>query len=76
MSNRLTHVDIEGLIKEDRYYFDGTLTICILETHTGFKVVGHTAPIDPKNFDVETGKEYAYQNAFDQLWELEGYKRK
>ena len=39
----------------------------------GFKVVGKSAPASPENFDPEKGRELAYEDAFRQLWPLEGY---
>ena len=49
------------------------LTICILTMQNGFTVVGKSAPASAENFDPETGKTFAYQNAIEQLWLLEGY---
>lgn len=48
-------------------------TICVLTMKNGFEVVGESACVDPANFDYELGKKYAYENAFNKLWQLEGY---
>jgi hypothetical protein len=34
---------------------------------------GKAAPASPENFDPEVGKRYAYEDAFRELWPLEGY---
>lgn len=75
-SNKLTPQIIEGLVKDHRYFQDGALTICVVTTVTGFKVVGKSCPIDSKDFDLALGQKYSYEDAVNQLWELEGYKRK
>lgn len=50
-----------------------TVTICALTTLNGFTVIGHSACIDPANFDAELGRQIAHTQARDQLWELMGY---
>lgn len=49
------------------------LTVCTIAMQNGFFVVGITAPADPRNYDRDVGERYAYENAFKQLWQLEGY---
>ena len=39
----------------------------------GFGVRGESACVDPRNFDEAIGRSIAYENAFDKLWQLEGY---
>lgn len=48
-------------------------TICAIKMKNGFLVLGKSAPVSPLNFNAEVGKRIAYQNAFDQIWALEGY---
>lgn len=74
--SKLTREELERLIVKTTYFVDDVLTICVVTTETGFKVVGKSSPIDPKNFDLELGKQYSFDDAVRQLWELEGYKRK
>jgi hypothetical protein len=50
-----------------------TLTICIIKMVNGFTVVGESACADPANFDAQIGAELAHANAFEKLWQLEGY---
>lgn len=46
------------------------LTICLLTTHSGFTVVGKSAPMDPMNYNRDLGIQLAYEDAFRQLWPL------
>lgn len=50
-----------------------TLTICILTMQNGFTVVGKSAAASPENFDKAIGERVAYDDAFRQVWALEGY---
>ena len=52
---------------------DTTCTICNITMVNGFGVRGESACVDPRNFDQAIGREIAYENAFQKLWELEGY---
>lgn len=49
------------------------VTICIIILENGFKVEGVSACVDPANYNEEIGRECAYENAFNKIWELEGY---
>ena len=49
------------------------VTICIIILQSGFKVEGVSACVDPANYDQELGQKYAYENAYEKLWQLEGY---
>ena len=73
--NRITQESIKSRIDGVRYIRPSgtTMTICIIRMVTGFSVTGQSACVDPANFNVSKGEEIAYENAFDKLWELEGY---
>jgi hypothetical protein len=49
------------------------LTITILVLKNGFTVIGKSAPASAENFDAETGKKFAYEDAMRQLWPLMGF---
>lgn len=49
------------------------VTICIIILENGFKVEGVSAYVDPVNYNEDIGRECAYENAFNKIWELEGY---
>ena len=71
---RVTEESIKSKIDHVKYYNPvGSLTICVITMRNGFHVVGISAPADKRNFDPQVGERYAYENAFKQLWQLEGY---
>lgn len=70
---RVTEESIKDKIASSEYIMHGQLTICVLTMSNGFMVHGVSASASPSNFDAEVGKRYAFDNAFRQLWPLEGY---
>ena len=66
---------LESLIERVEYqrHEDTTLTHCVIHLKNGWVQDGSSACIDPNNFDVDIGRKIAYENAFDKLWQLEGY---
>lgn len=54
----------------------GLLTICVLVLRNGFTVTGESACASPENFDAETGRQVARQNAINKIWPLLGYQLK
>lgn len=73
----LTLDDLEALVSDELYHFfpGTTLTVCCLILDTGFTVTGESACIDPANFDPETGRRIARNEAINKLWQLEGYRQ-
>lgn len=49
------------------------VTICIIILENGFKVEGTSACVDPKIYNEAIGRQEAYKNAFEKIWEKEGY---
>lgn len=49
------------------------LTLCVLVMCNGFIVIGKSAPADPRNYDSQLGRDFAYEDALRQAWQLEGY---
>ena len=72
---RLTPNYIDSLIQTVRYHvFPGTTTtVCCIELPNGFTVTGDSACASPANFNAQVGREIAYRNAREKIWELEGY---
>ena len=72
---KLTKEHLENLIADASYHrLDGTtVTICALTLRSGFVVTGESACLDPAGFDAKIGERIAYENAFEKLWQLEGY---
>jgi hypothetical protein len=71
----VTKQQIESRIKNTEYriHANSTLTICVLTMENGFTVVGKSACAHPGNFNKELGEKIAYDDAFEQIWVLEGY---
>ena len=72
---KVTKESIEARIARVDYYPlpDNKTLICNITLVNGFTVRGESACVDPRNFSMEIGKKISYDNAFDKLWELEGY---
>jgi hypothetical protein len=49
------------------------LTLCIVELHNGFTIVGKSACASPVNYDREVGQKVALEDAKRQMWPLLGY---
>lgn len=71
----VTKYQIESRIKSAEYsiHAGSTLTICVLTLENGFTVVGKSACAHAGNFNKELGEKIAYDDAFKQIWALEGY---
>jgi hypothetical protein len=70
---RVTLESIEAKIQNTEFIHHSQMTICVITMFNGFMVHGVSAPASTANYDREVGKRYAYDNAFRQLWQLEGY---
>ena len=77
--HRVTKALIESHIVETEYK---TITLCGqklmycgIKMKNSFVVVGKPATcIDPENWRDEIGKKISYDNSFDDIWRLEGYR--
>lgn len=79
---RVTPEQIDAIMDDCTLYVthipDTTTTIAVVFDKDGFSLaIGHSACVDPANFDAELGAEYACKDATakarEKLWELEGY---
>lgn len=77
MVKKIETAELQALIKSVDYkaVSGTTLTLCVITLQSGFTLVGESACLNPADFNLELGKQYAYNDAFDQLWKLEGYAR-
>lgn len=76
MNKQLTKEMILAQVHKDEYTQMGRkTTICLLTTKNGFEVVGTSACVNPDTFDAELGRKYAFEDALDRVWELEGYRQ-
>lgn len=60
----LTHEDLGEL---------SLVTMCFIVLENGFKVEGVSACVDPAKYNAEIGQQMAYENAFEKIWQMEGY---
>ncbi|MCG7945844.1 MAG: Gp49 family protein [Candidatus Thiodiazotropha taylori] len=72
---KVTKEGIDARIADVSYTVlqDSTVTICNIVLDNGFSVRGESACVDPRNFNMQVGREIAYRDAFNKLWQLEGY---
>lgn len=76
---RVTKELIESKIEHVGYatYLTPTGSVlrwCCITMSNGFTVTGRpSASVSPENDDEEIGRKIAYDNAYDKIWELEGY---
>jgi hypothetical protein len=73
--NRITVADMQAKVKSSTYTRlpDSTTTVCQITLENGYTLVGTSACVDPANFNQAVGEKIAYDNAFEKLWDLEGY---
>lgn len=67
--------DMQAKIKKTVYTIlpDTTTTVCQLFMENGYVVLGTSACVDPTKFSQAAGEKYAYEDAINKLWPLEGY---
>jgi hypothetical protein len=72
---KVTKEGIEAKIDRTEYHVlpNSTVTLCNITMKNGFSVRGESACVDPRNFNMEIGRNIAFRNAFNALWQLEGY---
>lgn len=71
----VTVADIQAKIKKTEYFVlpGTTVTICHLTLENGYSVRGESACVSPENFNTAIGEKYAFEQAVDKVWALEGY---
>lgn len=71
---KVTKERIEArIVSADYLVMNSTVTICSLMLENGYSVRGESACVDPRNFDLEIGRQLAYRDAINKIWPLEGY---
>lgn len=76
---KVTIEDLTEMIAATEYFRSAAnplLTVCIITLNTGFSVVGKSACIAQETLDEQIGCDMAYEHAFDQLWDLQGFHLK
>lgn len=70
IESRIVEVDYQTIVIAGQ-----KMMYCGIRMDNGFVVVGKPATcIDPDNWRDETGKTVSYDNAFENLWQLEAYR--
>jgi len=72
---KVTLNDIMDKIADTTYVClpDGRTTVCQLTMENGYTVNGFSACADPTEFNKALGEKYAYEDAINKVWPLEGY---
>lgn len=52
---------------------NGRTTICQITLENGYTVEGQSACVSLENYNQHLGEKYAYENALEKVWALEGY---
>lgn len=73
---KLTEMDLEKEIVNTKFFYDGTFTICLLTLRSGFKIIGESACMNPKDYNKKIGEEISLNNATDKIWQLLGFHLK
>lgn len=74
MQVRVSLEDIRKKVRSTSYTrLSGTVTVCQMEMVNGYVVVGKSACVDPNEYNQALGEKFAYEDAINQLWPLEGY---
>ena len=75
MNNTVTMNDMMDKVKGATYTVlpNGRTTICQLTLENGFTVEGKSACVSIENFNKALGEQYAYNDAINNMWQLEGY---
>lgn len=73
--SKVTREIIDSRISRVSYSIipDTTITTCLITMVNGYDVLGFSACVDPKEFDSALGQKYAYEDAYEKIWPLEGY---
>jgi hypothetical protein len=75
LPQKLTVADIYCKIKMSEYTLlgDGRTTVCQLTLENGFTVIGTSACVSKEQYNQALGEKFAYEKAFEEIWQLEGY---
>lgn len=78
MINTVTQEEVNALLdtaETQEHVFWGKELIVSYKLDSGFTVSGRAAVIDPANFKMDIGRKVAREDAANQVWKLEGYRK-
>lgn len=64
---------VMSLIKDSKYFYDGTLTICIITTTDDFKIVEISNVVNIDQYDKIRGRQIAYDKAINKLFDYAAF---
>lgn len=77
-NNRVTQEEIDALLDaaetQEHVFWEKELIVSY-KLPCGFTVSGRGACVDPANFNLEIGRKVAREDAENQLWKFEGYRK-
>lgn len=75
LPSSVTLTDITARVIETIYSVlpGTTTTICQLRMVNNYTVLGTSACVDPTKYNQALGEKYAYEDAINKCWPLEGY---
>lgn len=75
LRTRVTLNDIQDKVDRTVYHVlpDTTTTVCQLFMENGYVILGTSACVDPAEYNQALGEKYAYEDAVNKAWPLEGY---
>jgi hypothetical protein len=74
--NKVSKPDLEELLDKaivQEFLFHGKQLVTSYKLPNGFCVIGVSAVIDPRNFNLSLGRVYCREEAINKLWEFQGY---
>ncbi len=76
IKNTVTEEQLDVIISnatvQEHVFWEKELIVSY-KLESGFTITGRAACVDPKNFNLEKGREIAANDVKKQLWQLEGY---
>lgn len=75
LPNSVSLEGIQSRVKKTVYTVlpETTTTVCQLFMENGYVILGTAACVDPAKFNQALGEKYAYEDAINKAWPLEGY---
>ena len=64
---------VMALIKDAKYFYDGTLTICVITTIDDFKIVETSNVVNIDQYDKIRGRKIAYDKAVNKLFDYAAF---
>ena len=68
--HRITLDELESRIASVEYIYRDVLTIAVVTLDNGWRQVGHSAAVDPANYNRGLGERFAREDAVRALWPL------